>query len=67
MDVHAVDTVLVDALGMSKSAGVCSMASATFGLVVWVSYMRRTEDRAIPVGHHEVVTICKAIRTCFCT
>ena len=67
VDVHAVDAVLMDALVMAQSAGVRSMASAAIGLVVWVSYMRRTKDRAIPVGHHEVVTICKAIRTCFCT
>ena len=30
------------------------------------SYVRRTEDSAIPVRHHQVIAICKTIGACLC-
>ena len=66
MYVDAVDTVLVDALVVARLAAFDKVASTSIKLVRGCPYMWGTEDRAVPVGHHEIVAICKTIGAGFC-
>lgn len=53
VDVDAVDAVLVCAL-----IKVSLRLGKAYGIQ---TYVRRTEDSAVPIAHHKVVTISKAI------
>lgn len=62
MDINAIDTVFMDALFVTdqqlgwEGRGIEKSIKST--------NMRRAKNRSIPVAHHHIVPIRKAIRAC---
>lgn len=57
-DLQTVNTVLVHALSSSEPMLVLL---AVKGMEWGHSYVRRTEDGAVPVGHEEVITLVETV------
>lgn len=52
-DLQAVDTILVN--------GLQARSDMRFGESVWCAYVARTNDRAVPLTHHDIVSILQAV------
>ena len=59
VNIDTVDSVLMNALYFDKSVSL-----ARIFVVNWGTNVRGTEDGAVPVAHHHILSIGKTVRAC---